>query len=45
MFTCAWRGESKIGLYRWGMVEREKKKKKKTMDTKGGWIDSSGETK
>jgi hypothetical protein len=27
MFTRAWHRESKIGLYRWGMVEREKKKK------------------
>jgi hypothetical protein len=44
MFTRARRGESEIGLYRWGMVER-KKKKKKTMDTKWGRTDSSGETK
>jgi hypothetical protein len=43
MFTCAWRGESEIGLYRWGMVEG--KKKKKTTDTKWGWTDSSGGTK
>jgi hypothetical protein len=26
MFTRARRGESEIGLYSWGMVEREKKK-------------------
>jgi hypothetical protein len=27
MFTRARRGESEIGLYRWGMVEGKKKKK------------------
>jgi hypothetical protein len=42
MFTRARRGESEIGLYRWGMVEG---KKKKTTDTKWGRTDSSGETK
>jgi hypothetical protein len=43
MFTRARRRESEIGLYRWGMVER--KKKKKTTDTKWGRTDSGGETK
>jgi hypothetical protein len=37
MFTRARHGESKIGLYRWGMVER--KKKKKTTDTRWGRFD------
>jgi hypothetical protein len=35
MFTRAWRGESEIGLYRWGMGEGKKKKKQRTPNGDG----------